>query len=56
MNHSALEDEGLPSPPLDEGAFLVAPTTTLELSQVVTSSCSCAFACLLIFIYDFDLL
>lgn len=28
------EEGGLPSPPLDEGAFFVAPTGTIELSQV----------------------
>ncbi|XP_059668296.1 probable mediator of RNA polymerase II transcription subunit 26b isoform X2 [Cornus florida] len=27
------EEEGLPSPPLDEGFFLAGPTTTMELSQ-----------------------
>jgi len=28
------EEEGLPSPPMDEGAFFVAPTGSMELSQV----------------------
>jgi len=28
------EEEGLPSPPMDEGAFFVAPTGSIELSQV----------------------
>ncbi|CAN6443414.1 unnamed protein product [Victoria cruziana] len=28
------DDEGLPSPPLDEGAFLAPHTTSIELSQV----------------------
>ncbi|KAK7378021.1 hypothetical protein VNO80_03457 [Phaseolus coccineus] len=27
------EEEGLPSPPMDEGAFFVAPTGSIELSQ-----------------------
>ncbi|XP_047151933.1 probable mediator of RNA polymerase II transcription subunit 26b isoform X2 [Vigna umbellata] len=27
------EEEGLPSPPMDEGAFFVAPTGSMELSQ-----------------------
>ncbi|KAK6942144.1 Transcription factor IIS, N-terminal [Dillenia turbinata] len=27
------EEEGLPSPPLDEGAFFAAPTASMELSQ-----------------------
>ncbi|XLU20966.1 hypothetical protein S245_057032, partial [Arachis hypogaea] len=27
------EEEGLPSPPMDEGAFLVASTGSIELSQ-----------------------
>lgn len=38
VNPSVVDDEeleeGLPSPPLDEGAFFVAPTGTIELSQV----------------------
>ncbi|XP_004493376.1 probable mediator of RNA polymerase II transcription subunit 26b [Cicer arietinum] len=37
VNPSVVDDEeleeGLPSPPLDEGAFFVAPTGTIELSQ-----------------------
>lgn len=28
------EEEGLPSPPLDEGAFLATQTTSMELSEV----------------------
>lgn len=31
------EEEGLPSPPLDEGAFFVAPAGSMELSQVFAS-------------------
>ncbi|KAF9597317.1 hypothetical protein IFM89_017177 [Coptis chinensis] len=36
MNPSVVE-EGLPSPPLDEGAFLATPTTLLELSRFFES-------------------
>lgn len=37
VNPSVLdEEEGLPSPPLDEGAFFVAQTGSIELSQVLT--------------------
>lgn len=31
---SVVDEEGLPSPPLDEGAFLAPQTTSIELSQV----------------------
>ncbi|KAF9597805.1 hypothetical protein IFM89_021890 [Coptis chinensis] len=36
MNPSVVE-EGLPSPPLDEGVFLATPTTSLELSRFFES-------------------
>jgi len=29
------EEEGLPSPPMDEGALFAAPTGSMELSQVL---------------------
>lgn len=32
------EEEGLPSPPLDDLAFFAAQTTSMELSQVCTTS------------------
>lgn len=35
MNPSTLdEEEGLPFPPLDEGALLATQTTTIQLSKV----------------------
>lgn len=41
VNPSVVDDEeGLPSPPLDEGAFF-ATNTTMELSQVCVSVCVC---------------
>jgi len=38
VNPSVVEDEdeeGLPSPPMDEGALFAAPTGSMELSQVL---------------------
>lgn len=32
------EEEGLPSPPLDEGAFFTPQASTMELSRVKMSS------------------
>jgi hypothetical protein len=29
------EEEGLPSPPLDEGAFFATQTTSIQLSEVL---------------------
>lgn len=36
VNPSVVDDEeGLPSPPMDEGALFAAPTGSMELSQVI---------------------
>jgi hypothetical protein len=32
------EEEGLPSPPLDEGAFFAPETTAIQLSEVLIYS------------------
>lgn len=52
VNHSVLDEEGLPSPPLDEAALLVTQPTTLELSQVDASFYDCVF-CLVYYFCQF---
>jgi len=51
VNPSVVDDEedGLPSPPMDEGAFFVAPTGSIELSQVF----ACALHTPLSFVVSF---
>ena len=41
------EEEGLPSPPMDEGAFFAAQTGSMELSQVPT----CPFSPFILFTF-----
>lgn len=42
------DEEGLPSPPLDEGAFFATQTTSMELSQV-----SVLFSAFFFFFFSF---
>uniref|UniRef100_A0A0E0PMI1 TFIIS N-terminal domain-containing protein n=1 Tax=Oryza rufipogon TaxID=4529 RepID=A0A0E0PMI1_ORYRU len=39
------DDEGLPSPPLDEGAFFATQTTAIQLSEVLIFVCSWYLNC-----------